>query len=181
MGDDGHEGRSIDYDALPSCLAERAVEPGDRDYDDVRSTYVWPGSPGLVLCPSTPQQVAEALAFARRHDVPLAVRSGGHGINRRSANDGGIVIDLRALSMSRSWTGNAAWCGSGPALGGARSPRHSPLTAWPSAPVTTATWASAVSPRPEGKAPSPGRRPVRHRPADHVVVARKRNFLRFSS
>jgi hypothetical protein len=98
MGDDGHEGRSIDYDALPSCLAERAVEPGDRDCDDVRSTYVWPGSPGLVLRPSTPQQVAEALAFARRHDVPLAVRSGGHSINGRSTNDGGIVIDLRALS-----------------------------------------------------------------------------------
>ncbi|GAA3162109.1 hypothetical protein GCM10010466_61370 [Planomonospora alba] len=87
----------IDYDALPASLAARAVEPGDRGYEDVRSTYVWTGSPGLVLRPSTPEQVAEALAVARAQAVPLAVRSGGHGISGRSTNDGGIVIDVGAL------------------------------------------------------------------------------------
>ncbi|GAA3446273.1 LLM class flavin-dependent oxidoreductase [Planomonospora venezuelensis] len=88
----------IGYDAVPASLAATAVEPGDRGYEDVRSTYVWPGSPGLVLRPSTPGQVAEALAFAREQDVPLAVRSGGHGISGRSTNDGGIVIDVGAMN-----------------------------------------------------------------------------------
>nr|BFE78009.1 hypothetical protein GCM10020093_006100 [Planobispora longispora] len=88
----------IDYDAVPASLAATAVEPGDRGYDDARSTYVWPGSPGLVLRPSTPGQVAEALTFARRQNVPLAVRSGGHGISGRSTNDGGIVIDVGAMN-----------------------------------------------------------------------------------
>lgn len=87
----------IDYDAVPASLADRAVEPGDRAYDGLRSTYVWAGSPGVVLRPQNPRQVADALAFARTQDVPLAVRSGGHGISGRSTNDGGIVIDLGAL------------------------------------------------------------------------------------
>ncbi|MEE1829491.1 LLM class flavin-dependent oxidoreductase [Streptomyces sp. SP17KL33] len=87
----------IDYDGLPAPLAERAVEPGDRDYPKVRSTYLWSGSPGLVLRPATPQEVAEALRYARAQDVPMAVRSGGHGISGRATNDGGIVLDLGAL------------------------------------------------------------------------------------
>jgi FAD/FMN-containing dehydrogenase len=87
----------IDYDDVPESLATRAVEPGDRDYSKVRSTYIRGGSPGLVLRPRDAGEVAEALAFARQQDVPLAVRSGGHGISGRSTNDGGIVIDVGAL------------------------------------------------------------------------------------
>ncbi|MFB7882613.1 LLM class flavin-dependent oxidoreductase [Microbacterium sp. NPDC056057] len=86
----------IAYDDVPAGL--RAIEPGDFDYGDVRATYMRGGRPGLVLQPSSSEQVAEALAFARRHpELPLAVRSGGHGISGRSTNDGGIVIDLRSL------------------------------------------------------------------------------------
>jgi len=86
----------IDYDALPRSLSSKAIEPGDKGYGKVRSTYVRSGSPGLVLQPNVDDVVA-ALAFARAQDVPLAVRSGGHGISGRSTNDGGIVIDLSKL------------------------------------------------------------------------------------
>ena len=85
----------IDYDGLPTSLT--AVEPGDFEYAKVRSTYMRGGSPGLVIQPRDPGQVADALAFAREQEVPLAVRSGGHGISGRSTNDGGIVIDLSAM------------------------------------------------------------------------------------
>jgi FAD/FMN-containing dehydrogenase len=88
----------LDYDAIPASLAGPAVKPGDPGYDRARSTYAWPGSPGLVLRPKSPQQVAEAVAFARTQNVPLAVRSGGHGTSGRATNDGGIVIDLGALN-----------------------------------------------------------------------------------
>ncbi|GAA2862671.1 hypothetical protein GCM10010517_21700 [Streptosporangium fragile] len=88
----------IDYDALPESLAAVAVEPGDHGYEDVRSSYVWPGSPGLVLRATTPRQVADALAFARGQNVPMSVRSGGHGISGRSTNDGGIVVDVGAMN-----------------------------------------------------------------------------------
>jgi len=85
----------IDYDAVPSGV--EAIEPGDRAYSRVRSTYLRRGTPGLVLRPETPDQVAEALAYARRQDVPLAIRSGGHGISGRSTNDGGLVLDVGKL------------------------------------------------------------------------------------
>ncbi|WP_062350971.1 LLM class flavin-dependent oxidoreductase [Herbidospora yilanensis] len=88
----------IDYDGVPESLAATAVEPGDRNYGRVRSNYLRGGSPGLLLFPRDPAEVADALAFARRHPaLPLGVRSGGHGVSGRSTNDGGIVIDLRHL------------------------------------------------------------------------------------
>lgn len=89
----------IDYDGLPDSLAGNAVEPGDPAYARVKSTYMRGGRPGLVLRPGNTAEVIKALAYARRHpDLPLAVRSGGHGISGRSTNDGGIVIDLGRLN-----------------------------------------------------------------------------------
>ena len=89
----------IDYDGVPASLADTVIEPGDVGYARVKSTYMRGGSPGIVLQVGTTDQVVEALAFARTHpDVPLAVRSGGHGISGRSTNNGGIVIDLSKLN-----------------------------------------------------------------------------------
>ncbi|GAA1767945.1 FAD-binding protein [Luedemannella helvata] len=89
----------IDYDHVPASLADVAIEPGDAAYRSVASTYLRGGSPGLVLRPRTPAEVADAIAFARRHrHLPLGVRSGGHGISGRSTNDGGLVIDVGALN-----------------------------------------------------------------------------------
>lgn len=84
-----HRLPGIDYDAIPATLAEAAVEPGDVQYASVRSNYLRGGSPGLVLRPRTTSEVVDALGFARRHDVPLGVRSGGHGISGRSTTTAG--------------------------------------------------------------------------------------------
>lgn len=88
----------IDYDGVPASLADAAVEPGDADYSRVKSTYARGGAPGLILQVKNADEVVEALAFTRAHPhLPLAIRSGGHGISGRSTNDGGIVIDLSRL------------------------------------------------------------------------------------
>ncbi|MBW0255665.1 LLM class flavin-dependent oxidoreductase [Cellulomonas sp. PS-H5] len=89
---------SIDYDAIPAALAGAAVEPGDAGYAAVRSTYMRGGRPGLVLRPGGTAEVVEALAYARAQDVPLAIRSGGHGISGRSTNEGGVVLDLSRMN-----------------------------------------------------------------------------------
>ncbi len=89
----------IAYEAIPTSLADVAIEPGDAAYAKVKSTYMRAGSPGLVLQPDSTSEVVDALAFARTNpDVPLSIRSGGHGISGRSTNDGGIVIDLAKLN-----------------------------------------------------------------------------------
>lgn len=89
----------IAYDEIPASLRDAAVEPGDFEYRSVRSNYLRGGAPGLVLRPRTVAEVADAVSFAQKHaDLPLGVRSGGHGISGRSTNDGGLVIDLRALA-----------------------------------------------------------------------------------
>lgn len=89
----------IDYDGVPASLAPTVVEPGDTDYARVKSTYMRGGSPGIVFRVRNTQDVVDALAFARKHpNVPLGIRSGGHGISGRSTNNGGIVISLAALN-----------------------------------------------------------------------------------
>ena len=52
----------IAYDDLPGSLAERAIEPGDPAYANVRSTYMRGGAPGLVLMAHNAQEVAEGAA-----------------------------------------------------------------------------------------------------------------------
>jgi hypothetical protein len=82
---------------LPDALCGRAVRPGDRRYELLRSTYVAVAAPAVVLLPESDDEVAAALRYARESDLPVSVRSGGHGLAGRSSNDGGIVVDLSAL------------------------------------------------------------------------------------
>lgn len=89
----------VDYDGVPVSLAADVVEPGDSRYSRVQNNYMRGGSPGIVLRPGSVAEVQDAVEFARRHrDVPLGVRSGGHGISGRSTNDGGVVIDVGRLN-----------------------------------------------------------------------------------
>jgi hypothetical protein len=89
----------IAYDDVPDSLAGDAVEPGDRTHGSVSSSYLRGGAPGLVLRPRAPDQVVDAVAFARRHpDLPIGIRSGGHGISGRSTNRDGLVIDVGRLN-----------------------------------------------------------------------------------
>src|SRR5690606_119010 len=88
----------IDYDHVPGALAEVSIEPSDHAYAQHRSTYIHRRQPGLVLRPRNAAEVAEAVRFAAAQQVPLAVRSGGHGISGRATNDGGIVIDVGQLN-----------------------------------------------------------------------------------
>jgi alkanesulfonate monooxygenase SsuD/methylene tetrahydromethanopterin reductase-like flavin-dependent oxidoreductase (luciferase family) len=87
----------IDFGAIPGRLTDRTFTPRDAGYDDVRSTYMRAGHPGLIVMAESPDDVASAVELARRQPVELSVRSGGHGISRRSTNDGGVVIDVSQL------------------------------------------------------------------------------------
>ena len=88
----------IDYDAIPAALEHIVVEPGRRALSPAPEHIHARRGAGLRLLPRSVDEVVAAVAVARANpDVPLGIRSGGHGISGRSTNDGGIVIDLREL------------------------------------------------------------------------------------
>ncbi|QPC81345.1 LLM class flavin-dependent oxidoreductase [Phototrophicus methaneseepsis] len=92
--------QGIDYDHVPASLAHTVIEPGDIDYARVKSTYMRGGAPGIVFQVNNTDEVIDALAFARKHpNLPMGIRSGGHGISGRSTNNGGIIIDLSHMNQ----------------------------------------------------------------------------------
>jgi FAD/FMN-containing dehydrogenase len=79
------------------------LTPESRGYDDARR--VWNGAidrrPAFIARCRTAGDVAGALAFARRHDLSVAVRGGGHSIPGWSVIDGGLVVDLTEMKGIR--------------------------------------------------------------------------------
>lgn len=88
----------LDYDAIPPELADTIITPRDAGYDDVRSTYLAVGRPGVVIMARNSDDVSAAVRFAASQDAPFSVRSGGHGIAGLSTNDDGILLDLSKLN-----------------------------------------------------------------------------------
>lgn len=72
------------------------VRPTDAGYEAARRA--WNGMvdkhPAMVVRPRGTADVVTAIRFARKHDLEIAVRCGGHGTSGQSMTDGGIVIDL---------------------------------------------------------------------------------------
>jgi FAD/FMN-containing dehydrogenase len=87
-----------DLSTLPRELRDKIVIAGDRRYGMLRSTYAKVSRPAAVLVPETTEEVVAALRFVREQGLPLAVRSGGHGLSGRASNDDGLVIDLSAMN-----------------------------------------------------------------------------------
>lgn len=85
---------------LRAALDGAVVVPGDPSYDTTRA--VWNGiidrRPGAIArCTSTADVVA-AIAVARRHQLEIAVRGGGHQIAGSGVCDDGLVIDLAEMN-----------------------------------------------------------------------------------
>ncbi|MFE6287221.1 FAD-binding oxidoreductase [Streptomyces sp. NPDC057877] len=88
---------TFDPGTVPTALDGRLVTPDDRRYHLLRSTYTTVGRPAVVALPESAAEVAAALRLARDQGLPLAVRSGGHGLAGTGTNAGGLVIDLSAM------------------------------------------------------------------------------------
>lgn len=75
------------------------LTPEDDGYDEARS--VWNGAierrPKYIARGLTVADITAALRFAREHELPIAVRGGGHGVAGTAVCDDGLVIDLSAM------------------------------------------------------------------------------------
>jgi FAD/FMN-containing dehydrogenase len=84
---------------LAAALEGELVLPGSARYDEVRRPQIprfHDVRPQAVARCRTPEDVAEAIAFARRSGIEVAVRSGGHDFAGRSTGPG-MVLDLTPM------------------------------------------------------------------------------------
>ncbi len=105
---------------LRKAFDGQLVRPADAAYATAR--LAWNGMvdkhPALVVRPRGTADVVAAVRFARRHDLEVAVRCGGHGTSGQSVTEGGIVIDLGLMRAVRvDPTRRRAWVQGGCLLG----------------------------------------------------------------
>jgi FAD/FMN-containing dehydrogenase len=86
-----------------ASLHGEVILPDDDGYHSARR--VWNGMidtyPALIIRCATRADVTQAVEFARREPLPVAVRGGGHSVCGQSVCDGGIVIDLSQMKGIR--------------------------------------------------------------------------------
>lgn len=87
---------TAEVSALREALRGQVLEPGEAGYDEARQ--VWNGTvdrrPALIARCADVADVQRALGFAVEHDLPVAVRGGGHSVAGFSTCDDGVLIDL---------------------------------------------------------------------------------------
>jgi hypothetical protein len=96
----------LDDDALRNLARSfrgELIRPEDPVYDEQRR--VWNGAidryPALIARCAGVGDVIETLRFARRSELPIAVRGGGHSFPGLSVVDDGVVIDLGLMNGVR--------------------------------------------------------------------------------
>jgi FAD/FMN-containing dehydrogenase len=84
---------------LDSRLTGRLLRPGDQGWDD--AVRVWNAMavkvPALIVQPTSANDVAAAIGFARDHGLLLSIKGGGHNIAGTALADGGLTLDMSRL------------------------------------------------------------------------------------
>lgn len=88
---------------LRGQLLGQLITPDDPDYDEARHTiYVAiDRRPRCIVRVADAEDVVTAVSFAREHDLPLAVRSGGHSLAYYSVIDDALVVDFSEMKRIR--------------------------------------------------------------------------------
>jgi FAD/FMN-containing dehydrogenase len=84
---------------LVSQISGHVITPETPNYESARLVFnrAFDRHPALIVRSATSSDVARALDFARRNNLRLAVRAGGHSRLGYGMCDGGLVIDLSGM------------------------------------------------------------------------------------
>ena len=107
-------------DSLSSQLRGACLTPSSPGYNEAR--VIWNGladkRPAIIVQCTGAADVIDALRFARKHGLQVAVRGGGHNVAGNASCDGGLVIDLSRMNAVRvDPVARRAWVGGGATLG----------------------------------------------------------------
>jgi FAD/FMN-containing dehydrogenase len=85
-------------DQLRRSCAE-VIAPDDAGYDDARRLWnaIHDRRPAVIARPSSAEEVASAVRFAREHDLEITVRSGGHSAAGLAGANGGLLVDMSEM------------------------------------------------------------------------------------
>lgn len=90
-------------DDFKSRLRGQLMQPNDAGYEEARK--IWNAmidkKPGMIVRCAGAADVMASVAFARDHELLLAIRGGGHNIAGSALCDGGLVIDLSGMRSVR--------------------------------------------------------------------------------
>jgi FAD/FMN-containing dehydrogenase len=84
---------------LTDRVSGPVLVPGDQDYDGVRAIYngLIDRRPAAIVRARSTADVVAGLELARRADLEVSVRGGGHNVAGRSVAEGGVMLDLAEL------------------------------------------------------------------------------------
>jgi len=84
-----------------ASLPDSTIWPSDPSYEEARRTFNLRLSryPVAIAYCATPDDVSRSILWATQNDVPLSIRSGGHGYEGYAVLDDTLVIDLSEMNQ----------------------------------------------------------------------------------
>jgi FAD/FMN-containing dehydrogenase len=84
---------------LASGLRGPLLRPDSPGYDEARVVFngMFDRRPAAIVRASGTADVADAVNFARKHHLLMAIRAGGHSLPGHSTCEGGFMLDLSAM------------------------------------------------------------------------------------
>jgi FAD/FMN-containing dehydrogenase len=88
---------------LQKAVRGRVVSRGNTTYEATRQSMVWNALksarfPDAIVRVESQTDVAEAVRFAREHDLKVGIRGGGHNWHNPALRQGGLLLDLSGLN-----------------------------------------------------------------------------------
>ena len=87
-------------DELKSLISGVVAVSGDPVYEKASKMFVHTVAPSIVVRPSSSQDVAATIRFAKEHGLDLAIRSGGHSNIANRLAEGILLIDLSGIAST---------------------------------------------------------------------------------